>query len=346
MRQDHYFDWLVGATKTTWWHDSADPDELDRALEHGATGVTSNPVLSHVALRSHLSRWSADVERILADGLGPDQRASALMQTVLTDAAARLAPAHERSGGESGYVCAQVNPALAGDADAMLATAREYRSWAPNITVKLPATAAGLRALQTCVAEGISVTATVSFTVPQVLAIAESARVGIREAEQRGNEPGKCFAVIMIGRLDDYLRDVAWDCASGLAEEDIRCAGLAVTKRAYALYRERGYEATLIVAALRGAYHMTGLAGADLVMSIHPTYQDLLLREDLPRREDIDSPVPDEVVRRLSRLPEFVRSYEPDGMAPEEFISFGATQRTLAQFLEIGWKQLQGFSIS
>jgi transaldolase len=42
-------------------------------------------------------------------------------------------------------------------------------------------------------------------------------------------------------------------------------------------------------------------------------------------------------------MPEFVRAYEPDGMQPEEFIGFGATQRTLAQFCDVGWRLLENF---
>jgi transaldolase len=46
-------------------------------------------------------------------------------------------------------------------------------------------------------------------------------------------------------------------------------------------------------------------------------------------------------VRRLLVIPEFERAYEPDGMKPEEFITFGLSQRTLSQFLEVGWKSLE-----
>ena len=52
------------------------------------------------------------------------------------------------------------------------------------------------------------------------------------------------------------------------------------------------------------------------------------------------------VIERLMKLPEFVRSYEPDGMTSQEFISYGATQRTLTQFAEIGWNQLESFQLS
>ena len=65
----------------------------------------------------------------------------------------------------------------------------------------------------------------------------------------------------MRGRLDDFLREVAQDNKAGVSESDIQQSGLAATKRAYAIYKERGYEAVLLIAALRGPYHFTELAG-------------------------------------------------------------------------------------
>jgi transaldolase len=220
--------------------------------------------------------------------------------------------------------------------------AKRFQRWAPNVAVKLPATAAGLDVLEECAAEGMTTTATVSFTVPQAIAIAERHRRGAARAAAQGLSPGKCFAVIMIGRLDDYLREVAHDGRVEVSEADICQAGLAVTKRAYTTYQERAYEAVLLVAALRGTYHLTELVGADLVMSIHPAYQGPFVSEELPREERIHLGVAADVVGRLRQIPDFVRAYEPDGMTAGEFIAFGATQRTLSQFAE-SWKQLEQF---
>jgi transaldolase len=147
----------------------------------------------------------------------------------------------------------------------------------------------------------------------------------------------------MIGRLDDYLRDVAHDSKADISESDIRQSGLAVSKRAYSIYKQRNYEAMLIVAALRGTYHMTELAGAEVIMSIAVPYQEMLLSDELAREERIDRPIPADVIERLSALPEFVRAYEPEGMKPKDFITYGVTQRTLSQFYEGGWKLLENF---
>ncbi len=338
-----YLDWVVEQTATRWWHDSADPGELELGLRRGASGVTTNPVLAATAVKNNRERWHADVDRTLARRLPAEQKAEALVEIAVTRAAEQLLPAFHRSGGRTGFVCAQVNPIRAADRDCMYPMAKRFHGWAPNIAVKLPATAAGLDVLEECVAEGITVTATVSFTVPQVVAVAERHRAGSRRATANGITPGHCFAVIMIGRLDDYLREVAHDSHPAVAESDIVQAGLAVTKRAYSIYKERQYGAVLLVAALRGAHHLTELAGADLLMSIHPAYQEVLVSQDFAHELRIDRPIPEDVVRRLEQIPDFARAYEPDGMMPSEFLGFGLSQRTLGQFIE-SWKQLESLT--
>ncbi len=267
------------------------------------------------------------------------------MRIVVAHVAEQLLPQYEKTRWATGHVCAQVNPNRAGDRETMLAMARRFTRWAPNIAVKLPATAAGLDVLEDCAAEGITCTLTISYTVPQTIAIAERYRRGLQRARAKGVTPGKCFAVIMIGRLDDYLREVAHDCRAEVSESDIRQAGLAVTKRAYSIYKQRGYETVLLVAALRGTHHMTELAGAEVIMSIFPSIQEMLLAPELPQEERIDREIPADVIERLSQIPDFVRAYEPDGMKPADFITYGVTQRTLSQFIESGWKLMENLRL-
>jgi len=343
MNREGYLSWAIKNTRTVWWHDSAEPGELKLGIKRGAIGATTNPFLSNLALSVNKQAWAKEIDNVLSKQPEPETKAERLMGIAIRHAAQQLESEYEKSSGTMGYVCAQVNPARAGDRDIMLSMARRFSRWAPNIAVKLPATAAGLDVLEDCTAEGITCTLTISYTVPQVIAIAERHRQGIQRAQQNGVKPGKCFAVIMIGRLDDYLRDVAHDCQADITESDIRQAGLAVSKRAYSIFKKRGYEAMMIVAALRGTYHMTELAGAEIIMSIAPPYQEMLLSEELPHAERIDAEIDSDVIERLSTLPEFVRAYEPDGMKPEQFITYGVTQKTLAQFYEGGWKLLENF---
>jgi len=342
MSAANYLEWLSAETPTVWWHDSGDPKELAQARAWGACGVTTNPVLASAALRGNLDFWREKLGQI-DPSLPAAERAERLMSAVVRNAAAAFEAVHRESGRRWGYVCAQVNPAICWQPEAMLAMAVRFSSWAPNISVKLPATAAGMAVLEECAARGICVTSTVSFTVAQVVAAAEAYQRGRLRAERAGIAPAPCYAVIMIGRVDDYLREVVQDNRLAISEADIQFAGLAVTKRAYELFRERNYQAQLLIAALRGVHHMEGVCGGQLVMSIHPGVQKLLLAPGVPRTMGIAAAVPKEAVARLQAVPEFRKAFEVDGLQEKEFIAFGLTQKTMSQFSAGGWSLLESF---
>jgi len=338
--QQNYFQWLEQETETSWWHDSADPSEIEWAFENNAIGITTNPVLVATTIANNPEFWKEKIGDI-SQGLSSTEKAELILKTVVQYAAKIMKPMHEDSNGERGWVCAQINPAIITSREAMIRAAKKYAEWSPNVTVKFPATSAGLDALEECVAEGITITATVSHSVAQVIEIAERHKRGIARAEKLGKKAGACFAVIMIGRIDDYLRDIVLDNGLDVSESDIIQAGIAITKRAHTIFNEKGYETKLLVAALRGVHHMTELAGGDLLMSIHPKYQKMLLADNIERKLNIDNQVSAEVITRLEAIPEFIKAYEPDGMKLEDFISFGLAQRTLTQFSVAGWQKIE-----
>jgi transaldolase len=98
----------------------------------------------------------------------------------------------------------------------------------------------------------------------------------------------------MVGRLDDYLRDVAQDTHAGVLESDIIQAGTAVIKRAYQIVKERGYDSKLMPAGMRGGYHAIMLAGADMSMSISTGIQQQL--SQAPQGLHIEEEVPKDVI--------------------------------------------------
>src|SRR5919204_4583004 len=105
-----YLDWLLSKTPTQWWHDSADPAELDRGLDRCCVGVTTNPVLASAALQKNRQIWREDIGTVLSATLPAEQKAEALMRIAVTKASEKLRPRFEASRGASGFVCAQVNP--------------------------------------------------------------------------------------------------------------------------------------------------------------------------------------------------------------------------------------------
>jgi transaldolase len=344
MRDASWLRWLSDSTDTRWWCDSADPQEIKEAACHGAVGVTTNPILCAIAICGRTAAWKDSLKGICSTAISPSAKAEKLLQFAVTEAAKAMEVVIERSSDGSGYVCAQLDPSLAGKREIMIDAGRRFSGWGKNISVKVPATRAGIEAIESLAAEGIPVTGTVSFTLPQLLAIAEAHARGSARAREKGIQPAPCNAVIMIGRIDDYLQDVAADSGLSIPPDDLRRAGLAIVKRGYGIFRARRYAAKICIAALRGVYHVTNLAGADIVASIHPKYQFPLLDPSVPKESLYDVPVDRGSVERLMDMPEFRRAYEPDGLSPEEFITYGATQRTLSQFIEGGWKILESFA--
>ncbi len=338
MKQN-FLTWLSQNTETVWWHDSAKISEQEKAFTLGATGMTTNPFLVNQTLQVSPEDWNSLLAQDIAT-LSGDAKATSLIHSVTGYYAEKVAPLFAEGKFGSGYVCAQTNPNKTGDYAYMVEQAKLYASWYKNLVIKLPATNAGIRAFEECTALGCNVAATVSFTVPQVLAVAEARERGKKRALANGVEPGLGIAVLMVGRLDDYLRDVAHDQSSQITEADICVAGTACMKRAYAMFNERGYDTVLMPAGCRGDYHITSLAGAKMIMSISPKIQQALLAIDGPFEEKINEPIDPDSIKRLMTLKEFRKAYEPDGMTSDEFITFGSCNRTTDQFINSGWNPL------
>lgn len=341
MRENRYLRWLSSQTQSIYWHDSAVRAEQLEAFANGATGMTTNPFLINSTLRSDTEFWKQHLAQ-LPEGLCGDEKVHALMHCVTGYYAQKLRHIFDEGIPGKGYVCAQTNPNKTGDAEYMLHQAKMLAAWAPNIVVKLPATNAGIAVYEECVALGLNVAATVSFTVPQVLTVGEAAERGRQRAAAAGIKPGLTIAVLMVGRLDDYLRDVAHDSGASVSESDIVQAGIACMKKSYSIFRQRGYATYLMPAGCRGAKQVTELAGAKMIFSIAPKIAKLIA-DDTPCVARIDAPVAQDVIDRLMTMPEFRKAYLEDGMKREEFITFGSTNRTTDQFINDGWNPLAAF---
>jgi transaldolase len=337
-----YFTWLAEQTPTRWWHDSGSPDEIQLARTRGALGVTTNPVLTYRTFQNQPDFWREQVAAISQD-LDFEERAEALLRLVATYAADQFKDVFVTSGGRQGLALGQLNPGRAGDAEGMLAQARRIHSWGDNIAIKLPATRSGVWVVEELAAEGIPICATLNVSVAQALAVAEAYERGADRAARSGIAPALCLVVQQVGRLDDYLRDVAHDMRADVAESDIILSGLAVAKRTYGLFKARGYRSVIMPAGLRGPYHLTEMAGADVTFSITTRVQNMILAADPVQETRIGQPIDPAVIERLSQIPEFVRAYEPDGLQPADFITFGVIQKLLSQFMETGWSPLETY---
>jgi transaldolase len=252
-------------------------------------------------------------------------------------AAGVLEPVFRREGGRKGRLSLQTNPANYPNSERMLEQGVRFAGLAPNMQVKFPATRAGIQAIEGATAAGVNINATASFTVPQALAVAEAVERGLATRSAAGGDISSMTPVctIMIGRLDDWMRALAERDDIAIHPDALDWAGIAVFKRAVALYRERGYRTRLLAAAYRHRLHWTELVGGDVVLTITHAWQVRFNGSGIAPTPRIDEPVDPALVRELQqRIPDFNRAYEPDGLVIEEFDAYGATARTLRGFIK------------
>jgi transaldolase len=324
--------------ETALWNDSADPDELARSIGFGAVGATCNPVIAYTAISRRLDEWAPRIAQIAAENpaWSESRIGWSAVEALSVEAAKLLEPAFKASGGRNGRLSVQTDPRLHRDADALVEQAERFSRLAENIIVKIPATAVGIRAIEEATHRGVSINVTVSFSVPQAVAAAEAIERGLKKRAADGLPEQEFGSVVTImgGRLDDWLKQVAARERLLIEPGSLDWAGVAALKRAYAIFQERGYRARVLSAAFRNGLQWSELLGGDLVVSPPFDWQLRINENELPVARRIDVPVDERIIAELSKIADFRRAYEPDGMTVEEFDDFGATRATLRQFLE------------
>ena len=329
---------MTQTTPTCLWNDSAAVRELTYSLEHGAVGATCNPVIVLEVLKKEMHLWKDRIGQLMDEmpTATEGEIAWKLVEEVSAKGAELLLPVFERHKGKNGRLSIQTDPRFYRDSHAILRQAVHFNELAPNMIVKIPVTRAGIPAIEEATAAGISINATVCFTLPQCLAAAEAVERGLARRECQGLDISTMgpICTIMVGRLDDWLKVVAEKQGIIIDPGYLEWAGVAVFKKTYRIFCERGYRLRLLSAAFRNHMHWSEFIGGDVVISPPYKWQLRYNASDIAVIPRIDRPVDSKIVDELSRkFPDFCRAYAEDGLSLEEFDTFGATRRTLRQFI-------------
>ena len=322
-----------------FWNDSCDPFELEEAVNEGAVGATSNPVIVAQAIENHPEIWNQEIDNIINNNshFSEDEIAWKLIETLGIQAANILLPVHKKTLGKKGQLSLQVNPKYYNNTQKMIEQAKQLFSLAPNIAIKIPATASGLKAIETLTAQGISINVTVSFTLSQAIESAKSIERGLSLAKQNNINLSShaSYITLMVGRLDDHLKRIMDKEKITIDPGYLNWAGIAVFKKAYRIFLDRNYTSKLLVAAFRNHLHWSELIGENVVISMPYNWWKQFNHSNVILQRAINNNVSSEIVQKLlEQFSDFKKAYNENELSVKDFQSFGATTHTLNQFLE------------
>lgn len=329
---------MTETTPTCLWNDSASLSELTYAIDNGAVGATCNPVIVLSVVREEADRWMPRLAELTRESptASEDDAAWLLVEEMSRNAAYLLAPIFDQSKGRNGRLSIQTDPRYFRNTEALIAQAMHFNELGPNMIVKIPATAAGIAAMEEVTYRGVSINATVSFTHAQAVLVAEAVERGLirREAEGKDTQTMGPVCTIMVGRLDDWLKVVA-DKRGTLTDPGyLELAGVAVFKKAYQTYRQRGYRTRLLSAAFRNHFHWSEFVGGDVVISAPHAWQVRINASDIPVKVRIDRPISAVALKELyGKFSDFRSAFDEDGLSLADLEEYGPVRRTLRQFL-------------
>jgi len=315
-------------------------DNLTRALatgglrdliaEHGMRGVTSNPTIFEKAMAQG-NDYDAQLREVTARAESPIDAYWDLVTTDIAHAADLLRPTFDELDGADGFVSVEVSPDLAHDTDGTISQAKELwdRLDRPNVMIKIPATEAGIPAIEDAIAEGININVTLMFSVDIYRRVARAYVAGLRRRLERGESVNVAsVASFFVSRVDTkvdrYLDEIGTDQARAARGR----AAIANAKMAYESFTEifGGEE----FADLRAAGARVQRCLWASTSTKNPDYRDVLYVEELIGPDTVDT-MPLETItafldhghiertldRDLDHAHEAIRAVEAQGITME-----------------------------
>ena len=281
--------------------------ELAEMLKQGVCGVTSNPAIFQKAFAGD-ALYADEVAALKQQNLTPKQRYETMAVADVQAACDVCLSEHESTGGKTGFVSLEVSPELSKDAAGTVAEAKRLHDaiGRKNVMIKVPATDAGIEALEQLVADGLSINLTLLFSRVQTLKAYAAYQRGIAKRLAAGLPAGavQVVASFFISRVDGALDTTLPEHLQGKT-------AIALAKAAYQDWAQFFGSTEFAALAGQGANRVQLLWASTGVKN--PAYPDTLYVDSLIGADTVNT-VPDATVKA--------------------FIDHGTAQNTLNQGVE------------
>jgi transaldolase len=285
--------------------------ELERLIrDHAVVGVTSNPTIFQKAI-SEGDAYDEQLREVLAEEDDPKEIFLRLAVKDVQDACDLLRPVWDGGSGKDGYVSIEVDPNLAFDTQATIAEAQRLHELVnrPNCFVKIPATKAGLPAIEEMIARGRNTNVTLIFSLERYAAVVEAYLGGLERLIEAGGEPDRVASVasFFVSRVDTEA-DKRLDEAR--APDDLKGKlAVANAKLAYQRYKELFSGDRWDELRYRGARTQRCLWAS--TSTKNPEYRDVLYVEELIGSETVNT-MPEETIEAFEDHGEVALTLERD----------------------------------
>jgi len=341
--KESYFIRVSRQTPTKFWINNPSRKHTVLAIDHGAVGCTCNPSYSQKMIdHPEEGEYALGLLDKAIRETDRDKYAAEVFQRKLVGPVAEcFLPIYKKSAGVNGYVSIQADPIDDEDPEEIHRQAKENRALGENICCKIPATAAGLKAMEALVEENIPLNATEIFGVSQMIALCDM----YENVSRRSKMQPVLFMSHIAGIFDDYFTSYVEKERVAISPDVLWQAGLAVARKVYQVMEKRGYSATFVGGGARGLHHFTEMVGGNVCITINwEGTADKLIETDPPVVYRFFNPVPQKVIDELlEKLPDFRRGYLEEGLEIEEFESFGPVQLFRSSFAK-SWKRVLDLS--
>jgi transaldolase len=294
-------------------------------IARGVRGVTANPTIVAKAIESS-DAYDPQFHALLGAGHSLEDAYWHLVVADVCDALGMLRPTHDAAEGADGFVSIEVAPGLAHDTRATMKAARELhqRIGEPNLLVKIPATSAGVPAIEAMVAEGRSINVTLIFSLPRYRQVLEAYLSGLEALAGHSSDLSTVHGVasFFVSRVDTEvdrrLEAIGTDEALGLRGR----AAVAQAKLAYRLFREIHTGARWERLADRGARVQRPLWAS--TSTKNPRYPDTLYVDSLIGPDTVNT-LPESTMAAFEDHGTLARTIDVDLAASEHHMGALAT---------------------
>lgn len=298
--------------------------ELEEWMKRGVRGLTSNPSIFQKAIQGS-DEYDEEFSGAIAGGLDVEASYWKLVTSDIRAALDILRPVHDESDGLDGYVSVEVDPGLARDSAGTETAARslDQQLAAPNLYVKIPATAEGLAPIEQMIAEGRSINVTLIFSLARYVEVMEAYLAGLERAE--GDlSPISSVASFFISRVDVEVDRRLEAIGSPEAMSLRGKAAVANGKLAYASFRETFDGPRWEALAARGARVQRPLWASTSTKD--PAYPDTLYVDELIGPDTVNT-LPDNTLEAFEDHGVIARTIDDD---------VAAARAVMAQLAEVG----------